>query len=106
MAWLSGELKGQSFKLPYDFLAGSLWASLRQKPSNNINVLNISEMKFLSKRMDLFTVIAIVLMAISISIFDFSNLSWNNNIKSYVGLLIFVLLIVFSYLNNRDSKSK
>jgi len=32
LAWLSAKLKGQSFKLPYDFLAGSL-AVMEERPS-------------------------------------------------------------------------
>jgi len=55
-------------------------------------------MKLLSKKMDIITVLAIVVMAISISILDYSNLSWNNNSKSYIGILIFAILIVFRYL--------
>ncbi len=62
-------------------------------------------MKLFSKKLDIITLIAIVIMAISISIFDFDNLSWNNNIKSYVGILIFAILIAFRYLINRNSKN-
>ena len=62
-------------------------------------------MKLFSKKLDIITLIAIVIMAISISILDFDNLSWNNNIKSYIGILIFAILIVFRYLINRNSKN-
>ena len=62
-------------------------------------------MKLFSKKLDIITLIAIVIMAISISILDFDNLNWNNNIKSYVGILIFALLIAFRYLINRNSKN-
>ena len=36
MAWLSTKLKGQSFKLPYDFLAGLLPANARPKIMNKL----------------------------------------------------------------------
>jgi len=62
-------------------------------------------MKLFSKKLDIITLIAIVIMAISISILDFNNLNWNNNIKSYIGILIFAILIAFRYLINRNSKN-
>ncbi|WP_319482875.1 hypothetical protein [uncultured Draconibacterium sp.] len=63
-------------------------------------------MNLLSKQMDVITVIAIVLMAISISILDFNNLQWSNNEKSYIGLLIVIIIIFSKYLINIYSKKQ
>jgi hypothetical protein len=54
-------------------------------------------MKLFSNKLDLITLIAIVIMAISVSMLDFDNLSWSNNIKSYIGLIVFIILIAFRY---------
>ena len=56
-------------------------------------------MKIFSNKPDLLTLIAIVIMAVSVSMLDFDNLSWSNNIKSYTGLIIFIVLIALRYLN-------
>ena len=63
-------------------------------------------MKSIMKNLDLITLLAIVLMAISVSIFDFDNFSWNNNSTSYLGIILFVVLIVIKYLMLRNSKSE
>jgi hypothetical protein len=36
LAWLSTKLKGQSFKLPYDFLAGSLCSIYTKTQKNKL----------------------------------------------------------------------
>lgn len=61
-------------------------------------------MELFSRKLDMITVIAIVIMAISISIFDFNNFSWTTNSKSYIGLLIFFILILFRYSIFKNSK--
>ncbi len=63
-----------------------------------------NNMKLFSKKLDLITTIAIAFMAISISILDFDNLTWNNNIKSYMGIIIFVILISVRYLIKKSFK--
>lgn len=63
-------------------------------------------MKSIMKNLDLITLLAIVLMAISISIFDFDNFSWNNNSTSYLGIILFVALIAIKYLVVRNSKNE
>ena len=39
-------------------------------------------------------IVPIVLMAISVSIMDFDNLSWDANAKSYTGLILVVLILL------------
>ena len=55
------------------------------------------------KKIDILRILAITIFAISISIFDFDNLSWGSNSKSYTGLL---LSIVFIFLRYRINKIK
>lgn len=45
--------------------------------------------------------IAIVLIAIGISIFDFSCLSWQCNQKSYLAIIFGILIIVFQVFSKR-----
>ena len=52
-------------------------------------------MSFLNKKLDVITVLAIVIMAISITIFNLEDFSWEANSKSYLGLIVFVVLLVF-----------
>jgi hypothetical protein len=49
------------------------------------------------KKLDLYSVIAIVLLAISITLFDFEDWSWNTNSKSYLGFILGVVLVVYRY---------
>jgi uncharacterized membrane protein YgdD (TMEM256/DUF423 family) len=58
-------------------------------------------MNLLSKKVDLLTLIAIVIMAISVSIFDLDDMSWEANMKSYIGIIIFIGLLIIRYLMNR-----
>lgn len=51
-------------------------------------------MKLLKKRLDILTLSAIVIMAISVTLLDFEDLSWSNNIKGYIGLIVFIILIL------------
>jgi len=51
-------------------------------------------MKLFKKRLDILTLSAIVIMAISVTLLDFGDLSWSHNIKSYIGLIVFIILIL------------
>ncbi len=51
-------------------------------------------MKLFKKRLDILTLSAIVIMAISVTLLDFGDLSWSNNIKGYIGLIVFIILIL------------
>ena len=53
------------------------------------------------KKIDILRILIITIIAISISIFDFDNLSWGNNSKSYTGLLLSVVLILLKYRINK-----
>lgn len=54
-------------------------------------------MKF-PKKITILRLVALTFMAISISMLDFNDLSWQNNAKSYLGLILFVVLIVADVL--------
>ena len=56
-------------------------------------------MKQLFPKLSILTTIIIVLAAISITMLDFNNLNWTNNIKSYVGLIIVLILIIIKFSN-------
>ena len=51
-------------------------------------------MKLFKKRLDILTLSAIVIMAVSYTLLDFGDLSWSNNIKGYTGLIVFFVLIL------------
>ena len=82
--------------------------SQKNETEHNIKIYKqvLSHMKLFSKKLDLITLIAIVIMAISVSMLDFDNLSWSNNIKSYVGLIISAILFAFKYLILRRNEVK
>ena len=61
-------------------------------------------MKLFNKRLDIITLSAIVIMAISVTLFDFSDLSWNNNVKGYIGLIVFIILISMKMYLNFNAK--
>lgn len=64
-------------------------------------------MKLFNKRLDIITLSAIVIMAISVTLFDFSDLSWNNNVKGYIGLIVFIILIFMKmYLNSNAKRNE
>lgn len=46
------------------------------------------------KNIPLLSILAITIMAISISLLDFNDLSWAQNSKSYIGLVIFIVLLI------------
>lgn len=48
------------------------------------------------------TIVTVVLIAISITLIDFSDLSWDKNYRSYVGLFFGFLLA--GYLLSKTSK--
>lgn len=50
---------------------------------------------FIGKK-GLITFIAVVISAFSITMLDFENLEWNNNVKSYVGLIVMLVLVLSS----------
>ena len=53
------------------------------------------------KKLDIITLMAIIIMTISIVLFNFDDFSWNTNSRSYIGLIIFVVLGTFSYVLRR-----
>jgi hypothetical protein len=47
------------------------------------------------KKIPFVTLIIIVILTISITMLDFDDLSWSNNVKSYMGLIFsFIFLII------------
>ena len=57
-----------------------------------------------SKKLDLISVTAIVLMAMSISLFDFEDWSWEINSKYYIGFALAIILIIYRYSQNKRAK--
>ena len=55
------------------------------------------------KKMTILRLAALTFMAISISMLDLDDLSWQNNTKSYLGLILFAALISADILT-RDEK--
>jgi hypothetical protein len=51
-------------------------------------------MNLFGKKMDPITLVAVVIMAISITLLDFEDLSFRHNAKSYLGIGAFILLLV------------
>ena len=49
------------------------------------------------KKIKPLTIIALSLLAISVSMLDFNNLTWEVNYKSYGGLIGFLILISFDF---------
>ena len=45
------------------------------------------------KKIPLFSLLIIVIAAISISLMNFDDLSWQANVKSYIGLIFVVLML-------------
>ena len=58
-------------------------------------------MNLSSNKIDILRILIITVLAISIGIFDFDNLSWDSNSKSYTGLLLSLVLIVLKYRINK-----
>ena len=52
----------------------------------------------LFNKIPVFTVLIIVLVAISLSMLNVEDPSWNANIKSYGGLIISAILLVLKYV--------
>lgn len=63
-------------------------------------------MKGFFKKSDLVTIVTVVLIAISFTLIDFSDLSWGNNYRSYVGLFFGVLLAAFLFFRAAKSKDQ
>ena len=57
-----------------------------------------------SKKLDLISVTAIVLMAMSISLFDFEDWSWEINSKYYIGFVLAIILIIYRYSRNKRAQ--
>jgi len=57
------------------------------------------------KKQSFINLLFIVFMAISISIFDFNNLSWEHNTRSYIGFILAVILLFFKYAAQKKSKT-
>ena len=60
-------------------------------------------MKLFSQKLNLISLLAMAIMAISIALLDVDDLSWVHNIKSYVGLIVIVLLLIIRYYVVRKS---
>ena len=58
------------------------------------------------QKLSYISIITIVILAISISIFDTDNLNWAYNSKSYVGFVLSIILIVIKYLSSRSFKKE
>jgi len=58
-------------------------------------------MKAYINKLDVITVTAVVIFAISLSIMDFEDLSWYRNSKSYFGIAIFFALIILRIITSR-----
>jgi hypothetical protein len=50
------------------------------------------------KKIPLFSLIIIVIAAISISLLNFDDLSWQTNMKSYLGLIIAALMLMVRFI--------
>jgi len=50
------------------------------------------------KKIPLFTLIIIVIAAISISLLNFDDLSWQANVKSYLGLILVALMLPVRFI--------
>ena len=54
------------------------------------------------KRVDLITLIAVVIFAMSITIMDFQNPGWSQNSAAYVGIIIFLVLIAIKVFAGKN----
>ncbi|MCF8405202.1 MAG: hypothetical protein K9H58_14755 [Bacteroidales bacterium] len=50
------------------------------------------------KRMPVFTLMIVVVVAISLTMLNFDDFSWSANTKAYGGLLLSVLLIAIKFI--------
>jgi len=41
---------------------------------------------------------AIIILALSLSLLDFADFSWRNNIISYIGLILFIVLLLYGLI--------
>ena len=57
------------------------------------------------KRIRPLTTMALTFLAISIAYLSFDDLSWENNIKSYIGLMAFAVLLIGDIAIQRTKKS-
>lgn len=56
-------------------------------------------MKFISNKLDLITVLAVLIFAFSLTMMSFDDFSWAVNNKSYAGFVIFVVLLIIKFAN-------
>ena len=61
-------------------------------------------MEYFKKKLDTLTISALVVLAISVSLLDFGDLSWSTNIKGYVGLIVFAVLILMKVFFKYDTE--
>ena len=64
-------------------------------------------MENLLNKLNKMTMIAVALAAVSISMINFEDLSWNENIKSYIGIII--VLTIFGarfYIKTISERNK
>lgn len=57
------------------------------------------------KRIDLVSLLAILMFTMSLTTMDFNNFDWSTNSNSYVGFLIFIVLIVFKKIADKNQHS-
>jgi amino acid permease len=50
------------------------------------------------KKINLFLLIALLILTMSVSLMDFENMSWAANVKSYLGFILSVVMIIIYYL--------
>lgn len=55
------------------------------------------------KKLGLFSIMSLTLMAISISYLDFDDLNWENNVRAYIGLIFSVILFVINFIFNNKT---
>ncbi|HJN05598.1 MAG TPA: hypothetical protein QF480_03180 [Bacteroidales bacterium] len=53
------------------------------------------------KKHNVLTLLALVIMAISIAMFNTDDYSWTSNTKSYIGLIIAGIVLIFTYTLRR-----
>ena len=56
------------------------------------------------KRIDLATLLLVTIFAISLSLMNFKDFSWETNNKSYIGFLGFLVLLILRVVNAGEKK--
>lgn len=63
-------------------------------------------MENLLNKLNKMTMVAVALAAVSISMINFEDLSWNKNIKSYIGIIIVLTIFVARFYIKTISERK